>query len=189
MAGSSKCSHAHRRDDSHRHDWDEHGDGARVVIEMGGSNLVIRSTDNIDHSYTIALADAVNAAIDTDHVVVIDPAPIRCDDEFTAARFEPTTTAPSSSSSRAVAVEVVRSGIIRIPGLRSVWTIDLAAGKFCQSDENIDIHFLDDHAWTPVIAIGVTPTRLIALGHDGRQFSAPRARHELVEDRHTAPTP
>ena len=105
MAGTRECTHADRRHDGHRHD--ERGDRSRVVIEMGGSNLVIRAADNIDHSYTIALADAVNAAVDTEHVVVIDPAPIRCDDEFTAARLEPTTAVPLPVSSPAVAVWVI----------------------------------------------------------------------------------
>ena len=46
----------------------------RVTIEMGGSNIVIRSSASIDREYTMSLVHAVNAAAETGTVVVLGAA-------------------------------------------------------------------------------------------------------------------
>lgn len=148
----------------------------RVVIEMGGPNIVIRSTTAIDHADTTALADAVNAAADTDTVVVIDPESIRCDDEFVANQLsesEPMCT--EHVGCRPVPVEAVACGVIQVEAEQSYWSIDILDGRFCQTDGPVDTMFIEAGAWTPVIAVCVTPTRVSALDVDGLLVSGRRA--------------
>ena len=148
----------------------------RVTIEMGGSNIVIRSTAGIDRACTSTLAHAVNAAADTDTAVVIDPEPIRCDDMFAAYRL-PGSEVPCSDHVRCrpLDAEVVRTGIIQIRAERTIWMIDVSRGRFCQSEAPVDVRFLDPAAWTPVIAICVTRTKLCALAADGALITCNRA--------------
>jgi hypothetical protein len=150
----------------------------RVTIEMGGSNIVIRSTSGIDRSCTSTLAHAVNAAADTNTAVVIDPEPIRCDDTFAAYRL-PGSPVPCSEHVPCgpVDAEVVRTGIIEIQAEHTTWTIDVSRGRFCQSEAAVDVRFLDPAAWTPVIAICVTRTKLCALSDDGTLITSNRAHH------------
>ncbi len=165
------------------HDQNEHplSDEPRVTIEMGGDNIVIRSTPAIDQAYTTALAHAVDAASDTDTVVVIDPDPIRCDDSF-AHRNHGTSRTPclQHRACRPIALEVVASGIIRIAAEHTWWYIDLGLGRFCQTDSTIDVRFLHPREWTPVIAICITPTMLSALTHANTQITSTRAHDERL---------
>ncbi len=151
-------------------------DEPRVTIEMGGPNVVIRSTPAIDQAYTTALAHAVDAAADAETVVVIDPEPIRCDDAFaTHARLNSETKCARHNNCRPAAVEIVESGIIRIAAERTSWNIDVGTGRFCQTETALDIRFLGPEAWTSVIAICVTPTKLSALTVDGTVITSTRA--------------
>lgn len=153
-------------------------DEPRVTIEMGGPNIVIRSTPAIDREYTTSLAHAVNAATATNTVVVLDPDPIRCDDSFAGACHADWETAcPEHADCRPSEVEVIGSGVIRIEAESSWWTIDVANGRICRSDARIDPHFIDRSSWTPVVAVCVTPARLRALTVDGSLVSSVRA-HE-----------
>ena len=145
------------------------------MVEMGGSNLLIRSSGGLDRACTAALVDAINAAAEADVTVVLDPAPIRCDERFAHHAFEPPARSAGEAITRSVAVEAVASGIVRIPLRDGSWMVDVPAGRFCRTDRRVDLRFLDDAAWTPVVAIGVTRSRLIALTSDGRQLSALRA--------------
>jgi hypothetical protein len=76
---------------------------------------------------------------------------------------------------RPLDVEVVRTGIIQIRTERTIWTIDVSRGRFCQSQAPVDIRFLDPAAWTPVIAICVTRTKVCALAADGSLITSNRA--------------
>lgn len=148
----------------------------RVTIEMGGSNIVIRSTAGIDRAYTSSLTHALNAAVDTGTAVVIDPEPIRCDDAFAAYRLpDPDLPCSDHARCRPLDAEVVRSGVIRIRAERTTWTIDVSRGRFCQSEAPVDVRFLDPAAWTSVIAICVTRTKLCALAVDGTLITSHRA--------------
>jgi hypothetical protein len=152
----------------------------RVSIEMGGPNIVIRSCADIDRGYTTSLALAVNAAADTRTVVVLDPAPIRCDDAFSGALLpDIDVECAEHASCRPVDVEVVGRSVIRIAAHRSWWTIDVAEGRFCQTDTPVDPSFVSSESWTPVVAVCVTPTRLRALRPDGELVSALRAHRPL----------
>jgi hypothetical protein len=153
-------------------------DEPRVTIEMGGPNVVIRSSPAIDREYTTTLAHAVNAATATHTVVVLDPDPIRCDDSFAGAFLpESETACTEHADCRPSEVEVVGSGTIRIAAETSWWLIDVAHGRFCRTDGRVDPHFIDGPSWTPVVAVCVTPSRLRALTADGSLVSSARA-HE-----------
>jgi hypothetical protein len=157
---------------------DEH----RVVIEVSGANVVIRPTCDVDRSYTVSLADVINAASATDTCVVIDPQPIRCDDTFAA--HEPSVVerrCPLHRACRAVGAEVVSAGVVRLHAEGTVWLVDVSRGRFCQLDTDVDPRFLGCDAWKPVVAVCVTPTRLVALGVDGTRTSARRA-HPVPRD-------
>ena len=154
-----------------RHDDDE----PRVTIEMGGANLVIRASSHFDHASTISLVGAVNAAADADVAVVIDPSTIRCDDEFARYGYARIDECRDHDGCRPAAVQAVNSGIIRIAAERTVWTIDVANGRLCRSDAPLDVHFLGPDAWTPVVAVCVTPSRLVALLLDDAHVSERRA--------------
>jgi len=155
----------------------------RVTIEMGGPNILIRSTPAIDRECTDALTHAVNAAADTDTVVVIDPDPIRCDDSFASRLHQtPSSACADHSRCRPVSVEAIGRGIIRIAGEHTSWTIDVSAGRFCQTDHSLDVHFIRPSAWTPVVAVCVTPTSMSALTTGGTLITSRRAHRE-----HSAP--
>ena len=156
-------------------------DEPRVTIEMGGDNILIRSTPAIDQAYTRSLARTLDAAADTDTVVVIDPQPIRCDDSFATRNHADSTEVRSRHGScRPVAVEVVAIGIIRIAAAQTWWNIDFGLGRFCQTDAALDVRFIHPGGWTPVIAICITPTRLSALTLDHGQVTSTRAHDDRL---------
>lgn len=147
----------------------------RVTIEMGGANVVIRPSSSIDRAYTDALVHAVNAAVAADTAVVIDPEPIRCDDTFAAHASHAGHNPPSTRTGHcALDVEVVASGMIRVAAESTKWTIDLNKGRFVRSDHAIDIRFVDPDAWTPVIAVCITPNHLCALTLDHSLITSSR---------------
>lgn len=151
----------------------------RVTIEMGGENVVIRSTPEIDRECTDALTDAVNAATDADTVVVIDPHPIRCDDSFASSLHQQADTeCLDHEDCRPVAARVVARGVIRIAGEHTSWTIDVSSGRFCQTDHSLDVHFIEANAWTPVVAVCVMPTSMSALTVGGKLITSRRAHRE-----------
>jgi hypothetical protein len=146
-----------------------------VVIEMGGPNLVIRATAHVDRAYTASLAEVLNAASATDTSVVIDPDPIRADDSFVQFRADDPLTTRSRADGQPVPVEAVAVGVVRIRAERSTWLVDVGHGRCCRTDVDVDVRFLGDDAWTPIVAVCVTPTSLVALGVDGCLLSADRA--------------
>ena len=152
-----------------------------VTIEMGGENVVIRSSGKIDQASTAALVTAVNAADDTDTVVVIDPDPIRCDDVFASSRHA-TVAAECFEHLRCrpIAVGTAANGILRILTESGAWLVDVARGRLSRGDVDADPRFLGPTAWSPVIAVCVTTSRLIALTDDGTQLSATRAHGPLA---------
>jgi aromatic ring-opening dioxygenase LigB subunit len=154
-------------------------DEPRVVIEVSGANVVIRPSTDVDRNYTMSLADVIDAASATDTCVVIDPEPIRCDDSFAAYEaYEPTVadrTSAQPRTCRAFGAEVVLAGVVRLHAEGTVWLIDVSKARFCQLDAHVDLRFLGDDAWKPIVAVCVTPSRLIALGVDGTRTSARRA--------------
>jgi hypothetical protein len=153
----------------------------RVTIEMCGSNLVVRSTSSIDDGDVVAVADAVNAAALTNTVVVIDPAPVRCDDGFAASAVSTALRQHADAGDdAAIELAAVERGMLRIRTRHERrWIIDLRRGRFCEAAEHLDVRYLCPDAWTPVVAIMVTPRRLTALTLSGRQISSERALRAL----------
>lgn len=148
----------------------------RVTVEMGGTNILIRATAHVGRSFTTTIADAINAATDADTTVVIDPDPIPCGDDFAAYHD---TSSPSACTlhdpCRPAAAEVAAAGIVRLRTERRAWLLDVGNGALCQHDGEIDVRFLGPDSWMRVVAVCVTPSRLIALLPHGGLLSASRA--------------
>jgi hypothetical protein len=151
------------------------GDEPHVTIEMGGTNIVIRSTAELDHAYTTSLVAAVNAATDADVDVVIDPHSVRCDDGFASYEHPRSDRCVEHDRCRPTAAAAVASGVIRVPAESTVWTIDVARGRLCRTDSDIGLRFLGPEAWTRVVAVCITPSRLVALQVGGGTLSERRA--------------
>ena len=152
------------------------GEEPRVVVEVSGQNVVIRANAHVDRAYTTSLADVINAAANTNTCVVIDPEPIRCDDRFAAYEAAGADrTCPQHPACRPADAEVATAGVVRIRAENTVWLIDVCKGRFCQTNSDLDLRFLGDAAWRSLVAVCVTPTRLIALGPHGELTSARRA--------------
>lgn len=152
----------------------------RVTVEMGGTNIVIRASAHVGRSFTTTITDAINAATDADTTVVIDPDPIRCNDTFAA--YQDRETGPGCTlheSCRPVAADVVATGVVRLRTERRSWLVDVGRGALCQCDGDVDVRFLGPGSWTRVVAICVTPSRLIALLPHGGMVSAGRA-HDVA---------
>lgn len=157
------------------------GDEPRVTIEMGGPNVVIRSTPKIDRVYTTSLVHAVNAAATTHTTVVLDPDPIRCDDAFAGAELPRSETDCADHAACLPAdVEVAASGVVRIAGESTWWLVDVANGRFCRTETRVDPHFVEAAAWTPVVAVCLTPTRLRALTVDDTVITSVRAHRPII---------
>lgn len=148
----------------------------QLTIAMCGQNIVIRSCAAIDEGYTAALIDAVNAAAVTDTAVVIDPAPVPCDDVFAGDKhLTPASGCTSHDKCEPVEAEVVNGRMIRIATETDSWTIDLATGRLCQASRKTHHLFLGPEAWVPVVGLMVTRTRLRALTTEGLLITRSRA--------------
>jgi hypothetical protein len=151
-------------------------DDPGVTIEMGGANIVIRSSAAIDRACTDALAHAVNSAVRTRSVIVIDPEQVPCDDAVTASTVPVSEIiCPDHDECRPEDVEAIGEGVLRIAGEQTSWTIDVGAGRFCRSDRVVDVHFIEPAAWTPMVAVWITPTKISALTTGGSRISGTRA--------------
>lgn len=154
----------------------------RVTVEMAGHNVLVKSMAAIDLAYTAALVDVVNAAAETGAVVVIDPEPIPCDAALAASRqWASNMPCLDHDGCRPTDVEMVASGVIRVVGRTSCWTIDVAAGRFCQSNDPIDCRLVGSAAWTPLVAIWITPRQLSALTATGSMITSTRAHRANSE--------
>lgn len=149
---------------------------SRITIEMGGANIVIRASAHTDRAYTATIAEAINAASAADTTVVLDPEPMQCDDTFAAFQEEAVDPAcPIHDRCRPVAADVLRAGVVRLRTERFSWMLDVNASRLCRLDRDTDVRFLSDAAWDRVVALCITPSRLIARLPDGRLLSARRA--------------
>lgn len=92
----------------------------RIVVGMGGSNLVIRATRQIDQADTTTLADVANAAANAETTVVIDPEPTGCDDVFAA--YETSPSSDRTCCTMCVGCSAPRSS-------RAVWSGSVANGR------------------------------------------------------------
>ena len=153
----------------------------RVVVAMGGQNLVVRIDPSIDRDDTGCLVDLINAAGETGTVVVVDPHPIPCDDLFAGASLpDHETVCPEHVGCRPVAATVVGTGVIRLRADSAWWMLDVATGRLCRTSHRVDPCFVPADRWTDVVAVVVTPTRLRALTTDGMVITRIRAHGHVV---------
>lgn len=146
-----------------------------AVVEMWGDNIVVRSPAGATHSHAVSLADLINAATRTSTIVVVDPAPLRCDDAFAAYISADTDrTCPEHGRCAPSEAVVVTEGVVHVRTEGGVWLIDLRDGRLARTDARVDPQFLAGAAWAPIVAVRIAPTRLTALGPDGSLTSAPR---------------
>jgi hypothetical protein len=165
---------------------DAETDGGQVTVEMAGHNVMIRSMAGIDLTYTADLVDVVNAAVETGAVVVIDPEQSPCDADLAASsHWASTSPCLDHDTCQPTEVEIAARGVIRVAGCTSWWTIDVATGRFCRTDDPIDCRFVGAAAWTPLIAVWITPKRLSALTTTGSVITTSRShRADLDGARH-----
>ena len=156
--------------------------GPRLVIGMGGPNLVVRIDGSIDRDDTDCLVDVINAAGETDTVVVVDPSPIRCDELF-AGDVMPTHAGACAGhlDCRPVRATVVGNGVIRLRAESAWWMIDVARGRLCRTSRPVEPCFVPVDQWTDVVAVVVAPTRLRALTVDGLVITRVRAHDHAAE--------
>jgi hypothetical protein len=146
-----------------------------VVVEMGGDNIVVRPPAGATHWHATSLAELVNAATRTSTIVVVDPAPLRCDDAFaTYVSSDADRTCREHGRCAPSEAVVVTEGVVHVRTEGGVWLIDLRDSRLARTDARVDPQFVAGAAWTPIVAVRIAPTRVTALGPDGSLTSAPR---------------
>jgi hypothetical protein len=158
------------------------GGRPRVVIAMGGSNLVVRTDPSIDRDDTGTLVDVINAAGETGTVVVVDPHPVPCDDLF-AGSVVPAheMICAEHADCRPAPATVAGSGVVRLRADAAWWLLDVAAGRLCRTSRRVDPCFVPADQWTDVVAVVITPTRLRALTTDGMIITRVRAHDHTID--------
>ena len=146
-----------------------------VVVEMGGDNIVVRSPVGATYLHATSLAELVNAATRANTIVVVDPAPMRCDEAFaTYMSSDADRTCRDHARCAPSEAVVVTEGHMHVRTEGGVWLLDLGLGRLARTDDRVDPQFLAGSAWSPIVAVRIAPTRLTALGPDGSLTSAPR---------------
>lgn len=165
-----------------------------ITISMDHDRVVIRPDAPLDRDATVALTEALNAAVLAGSTVLVDLGERdrprrRTDVELCAGRDEvaPVTTTAGGDDSRCpVDVLVAGPGLIRIAASASWWTIDLRRRRFCQSEAPIDRRFVGEDAWTLIRSLRVSPATVSALTASGTLVTSSR---RAVVWRPTATTP
>ena len=114
----------------------------------------------------IAAASAVAAGLR----VMIDLDPDTASDDLVTRR-PPSAATATCLNGHGGPVKVVGAGYVRLTTRDANWTIDLAQGRLCRSDDAIEPHFVTPDDWTSVQALWVTQTSVTALTDDGTYLS------------------
>ncbi|MFZ9016486.1 MAG: hypothetical protein ACO23O_05795 [Ilumatobacteraceae bacterium] len=155
--------------------------GPRVVVGMGGGNLLVRTAPSIDRDDTVCLVDVINAAGETGTVVVVDPYPVPCDDLFAGEPLaDDAADCPEHLECTPAAATVAGVGVVRLQAESAWWMLDVAAGRLCRTSRRVEPCFVPVDQWTEVVAVAVTPTRLRALTADGMVITRYRAHGHTV---------
>jgi len=150
-------------------------DDSAVVVEMGGTNVVVRAPAGADHTYSESLAELINAATRLSTIVVLDPAPLRCDDAFARhVSSDAERSCVEHATCRPSQAKVVADGMVHIRTEAGVWLIDPRLGRLARTCENDDPQFVAAGAWAPIVAVRIAPARITSLGPDGNLTSARR---------------
>lgn len=145
-----------------------------VRVSMFDDDLVICAPDRLDLEMTEVLVIAAASAVAAGLTVMIDLDPETASDDLIARR-------PLSSASATCVtsdggpVEVLGAGYVRLATRDAFWTIDLAQGRICRSDEAIELHFVGPGDWSSVQAVWVTQASVTALTDDGTYLSTSTA--------------
>lgn len=141
-----------------------------MMVSMFDDHLVICAPAQIDLEMTEVLVMAAASAVSSGSVVMIDLDPDTASDELIARRPLSAVTKHCIDGDGGP-VAIVGAGYVRLTTRDAYWTIDLAHGRLCRSDDVIDPHFLGPNDWTRIQALWVAPTSVTALTNDGTYLS------------------
>ncbi len=157
-----------------------------VIVSMLDDHLVICAPAQLDLEMTEVLVIAAASAVAAGYCVMIDLDPYTTI-EAISARRPLSAVGPHCVIGDAGPVAVLGAGYVRLATRDAHWTIDLAHGRLCRSDDAIEPHFVRPEGWTPIRALWVTQTSVTALTDDGIYLSTPAAW--TIGHRTKRPTP
>lgn len=162
----------------------ERGADPTVMVSMFDDHLVICPPDHLDLEMTEVLVVAAASAVTSGSTVMIDLDPDTASPELIARR------PLSDVAANCVAgddgpVAVLGPGYVRLATRDAHWTIDLAHGRVCRSDDPIEPHFVGPDDWTHVQALWITQTNVTALTREGTYLST----HAAWTIRHSSEQP
>ncbi len=145
-----------------------------VTVSMLDDHLVMSAPDQFDIEMTEVLVIAAASAVAAGSTVMIDLDPDTASDELLARRPLTDAAAPYVANEGGP-VEILGAGYVRLATRDAHWTIDLARGRLCRSQDAIDPHFVRSDAWTQVQAVWVSQTSVVALTADGTYLTTQTA--------------
>lgn len=157
-----------------------------VMVSMFDDHLVICAPAQLDLEMTEVLVIAAASAVGAGLTVMIDLDPDTASDDLITRR-------PLSYATETCVtgdggpVEVLGAGYVRLTTRDANWTIDLAQGRLCRSENAIEPHFVGPDDWTSVQALWVTQKSVTALTNDGTYLSTSSAW--TAQHRHTRLAP
>jgi len=147
-----------------------HATDPTVMVSMFDDHLVICAPAQLDLEMTEVLVVAAASAVASGLTVMIDLDPDTASDDLIARRPLGAATATCVNGDLGP-VAVLGAGYVRLAARDANWTIDLAQGRLCRSDDAIEPHFVRPDDWTSVQALWVTQTSVTALTDDGTYLS------------------
>ena len=146
------------------------GADSTLMVSMLDDHLVLSTPSQLDLETTKVLVIAAASAVAAGSTVMIDLDPGTATDELVARR-PLAVTATNCIAGDDGPVDVLGAGYVRLTTRDAHWTIDLAHGRLCRSDDAIEPHFVVPEAWTPIQALWVSPTNVTALTTLGTYLS------------------
>lgn len=133
-----------------------------VGISMHDDVVRLEVCRRLDLEATIALVDAVDAAVLAGATVLID---LRCDGGRLPPADEVVTAHPGTDT--VGRLDVRGSGYVQLAADGSCWMIDLVGARLCRGAGRIDPCFVASTAWTPIDAIWIARESVHALTTEG----------------------
>jgi hypothetical protein len=131
-------------------------DQPAIEISMSDDLIVVRPQGRLDVDATIALVEAVDAAV-ANCTVLLDLDGSAPEAEMVADR--PHACHPSfgvTTTIERATIEVIGAGCVRLRSPHSHWLIDLNHRRFCRSSRPVDRCFVAPDEWTPIRSIWAT---------------------------------
>ncbi len=145
-----------------------------VTVSMLDDHLVIRAPARLDLETTMVLVLAVASAVAGGSSVMIDLDPDTASEEIIARR-PLSMVAPNCVIGEGGPVNVLGAGYVRLTTRDAYWTIDLAHGRLCRSEEAVQPHFVAPDGWTGIQALWLAQTSVTALTYDETYLSTQAA--------------